>query len=72
MDFVSHPGAIVAAPELTASMGVSGTSAATNRRRAVVIFVNYGPYYVARAAALIKPSLDAYFIERAAVQDFYP
>jgi glycosyltransferase involved in cell wall biosynthesis len=38
-----------------------------------VIFINYGPYHLARAAALARlPDLDAWFIELACSQKIYP
>ena len=41
--------------------------------RVTVIFVNYGPYHLARARALIgQPRLDPYFIELAPAQNKYP
>ncbi len=41
--------------------------------RIVVIFVNYGPYHLARASALLRhPQVDPYFIELAATQKLYP
>lgn len=43
------------------------------RIRIAVMFVNYGPYHLARSRALIEQAeLDPYFIELAAAQSTYP
>lgn len=47
--------------------------ASLRRIRVSVIFVNYGPYHLARARALAAhPQLDPYFIELASAQNKYP
>jgi 1,2-diacylglycerol 3-alpha-glucosyltransferase len=41
--------------------------------RTAVVFVNYGPYHLARSRALlIHPRIDPYFIELASAQNKYP
>jgi hypothetical protein len=40
--------------------------------RIAVIFVNYGPYHVARARAVARlRGIDPYFVELAALQELY-
>jgi 1,2-diacylglycerol 3-alpha-glucosyltransferase len=48
-------------------------SAVSARIRAAIIFINFGPYHLARGKALAHhPEVDAYFIELAAEQKLYP
>lgn len=50
-----------------------GSGLNLDRLRIAVLFVNYGPYHVARARALAHlPQFDPYFIELAAEQKVYP
>jgi 1,2-diacylglycerol 3-alpha-glucosyltransferase len=76
-------GPISGDPAAAQSLGVeaTGSSSVVNAQhasnvgatRVAVIFVNYGPYHLARARALIgNPGLDPYFIELAPAQNKYP